>query len=1367
MSFKYITRSKKKQSLSDQLDIGAGRYVHNVQFTSSKATEEHVLYEDRSLSLASRPNSDWPESSNTKTGHYVYNLEFPPIVDLTSDQSYTCNAKLSSDGVSLGTKSVSCNHETTGIPIDSPSDVHVSSTAKGSLTQSDRPNFTKLHAEYKEEWRRNPPPNESRPMRLFEFIWSHCDGKTNKYNIDYGSDNSLEKKLKESEEKRGKPLREIFADMDAKDESKRKAMEDEICNEKDYSEEKSLRSTLSNQSLVDFFSCRDHDNVDINVNKSDNSSLSSGDVDNSKPSSLPFDKCNQITLAVPCSTRTNSISNVLHIPDGFSEIYYNSDADNEKVKKLNQFKFYVTDSLLEEMSKLYPKSGDFISDDLSNDVVMDKNKFSSNFTKMFPKDRIFINYLQLRQAVSEFFKHWNLLCKSNGKSLRCSYSHTPAKKKVISDSNIIGGDTNRQSTASVVKCPFHIKWTLLDHKRPYRHDIFYRVKISSIVSTEHTCMMSNLSYRHALRKSTGHNKIDLKNMNTAVSVLKMNPSMPTQMLRPLLKDSLPSHTNIDGKFVDNFRRRVAIYHAKNPNHEILTMEECKALSQHKDLTQGDFIGMNDPLVRANLNNMYGKIMENDNKVWSALQFLIECKKTINGFDYRILRGTAGNPTALLYMTSRMRYNLIRYGNIMFIDGQKRKYNRLNWPYIGPVIKNSDNRIGVTCEAIVTTEDIDTYTWIFKSMVSIEPRWSFSKLQILYGDGLVTKKLLLNLGISDTCILHGDFYHLFKENWPKPENFGIVAFRLVKPYLFKMLLSKTETEWDLAFQEASQKLTAYPTKLELLKKIHGNPSYYAGYVTRKVVGNLSLNGTAPSEQNHSSIVAFNGETMLGSICDHLKSLCERQQQICNKENDFETEHLIRLNHFKPTLDGEFAYEEIQAMKALSIAPHKNYFVKQLKSSEGLQISFNDSNQCYQVWPAGESFDHDNDDHVIIKRGGRCKCWRRVDFDIQCKHELRIQPKFKIGDWGHRWYNRREFNKHYPNMSTFEVNPEIINIDDTQHDVECNNSNVTGSAIPPKFEDSESGNEVIYLETRKMDESVEDKAVNSIIENDKSKVSYSDVLELATDLCRTVSGNPPLCKITYGYLFEWISKLRQGEDFDVIFSNKGLPKESTTTTRNQPFAAVVTPPGGMVTKKRNRYKSSEELRRRNFKYQRKEECDNDTCDIMSPNLKECGKVTKSKNHNIDEYYVGAGMQERKYCFLCRQPKCTRWNCKVLQCYEKVPGRILPKGHQESRDKLISLISTVDNHVICHNRSNEDKRIIYHQFPSKIKALIVHKKYIIEDNSSHISPHENVCIECTLLGDLGVPIENYSGVLFTKNSVIRHIARSRNNLVVDNLS
>ena len=143
----------------------------------------------------------------------------------------------------------------------------------------------------------------------------------------------------------------------------------------------------------------------------------------------------------------------------------------------------------------------------------------------------------------------------------------------------------------------------------------------------------------------------------------------------------------------------------------------------------------------------------------------------------------------------------------------------------------------------------------------------------------------------------------------------------------MLLSKTVAEWDNAFNEASNKLIGHPVRLDLLRKIHADPDYYAGYVTRKIVGNLSLNGTAPSEQNHSSIVACNGDNMLGSICEHLKALCERQQQICNKENDYETDHLIRSNHYKPTLDGEMAYEELVARQALSDVPHRNCFVKQ--------------------------------------------------------------------------------------------------------------------------------------------------------------------------------------------------------------------------------------------------------------------------------------------------------------------------------------------------------------------------------------------------------------------------------------------------------
>ena len=157
-------------------------------------------------------------------------------------------------------------------------------------------------------------------------------------------------------------------------------------------------------------------------------------------------------------------------------------------------------------------------------MFMNKEQFSSNFRKMFPKDRLFINIIQLRQTIQLFFKHWNLLCKNNGKNIRCSYSHTPGKKKSCLDDCSTTNKSGRQSTSSLVQCPFQVKWTLVDHKKPYRHEIFYKVKISKIVSTEHTCMMSHISYRHALQKAKGHNKIDLSLMNTAVFVLKINAS---------------------------------------------------------------------------------------------------------------------------------------------------------------------------------------------------------------------------------------------------------------------------------------------------------------------------------------------------------------------------------------------------------------------------------------------------------------------------------------------------------------------------------------------------------------------------------------------------------------------------------------------------------------------------------------------------------------------------------------------------------------------------------------------------------------------------------------------------------------------------
>ena len=69
----------------------------------------------------------------------------------------------------------------------------------------------------------------------------------------------------------------------------------------------------------------------------------------------------------------------------------------------------------------------------------------------------------------------------------------------------------------------------------------------------------------------------------------------------------------------------------------------------------------------------------------------------------------------------MRYNLLRYGDIISLDSHKNQYNSIGWPYIGPISKIFENKLGVTAGGIVTSEDIDTYTWMFQVMMFIEPR----------------------------------------------------------------------------------------------------------------------------------------------------------------------------------------------------------------------------------------------------------------------------------------------------------------------------------------------------------------------------------------------------------------------------------------------------------------------------------------------------------------------------------------------------------------------------------------------------------------------------------------------------------------------
>ena len=246
-------------------------------------------------------------------------------------------------------------------------------------------------------------------MRLMEFIWSQCKPTGAPYQ--YDMNDPRDKKLYEISQQNKQSHKEFLASSDELDKSKSPSDTDD-----ELSDNFSTVSQLSQQSLVHFFgketnsSLVQNEQIETNVSvlESDTEEFDKGDES----------KTSSVTSSIRCTNCTDVIVNnpsepkrlKCHVPEFYYGLYYSDDSDDAKVLKLKE-QNWITDSLLEEMSHYYPKKEDVTRDPLTNDISMSKDSFSINFRKMFPPERIFINYIQLREAVKNIFQAIELVIK--------------------------------------------------------------------------------------------------------------------------------------------------------------------------------------------------------------------------------------------------------------------------------------------------------------------------------------------------------------------------------------------------------------------------------------------------------------------------------------------------------------------------------------------------------------------------------------------------------------------------------------------------------------------------------------------------------------------------------------------------------------------------------------------------------------------------------------------------------------------------------------------------------------------------------------------------------------------------------------------
>ena len=121
--------------------------------------------------------------------------------------------------------------------------------------------------------------------------------------------------------------------------------------------------------------------------------------------------------------------------------------------------------------------------------------------------------------------------------------------------------------------------------------------------------------------------------------------------------------------------------------------------------------------------------------------------------------------------------------------------------------------------------------------------------------------------------------------------------------------------------------------------------------------------------------------------------------------------------------------------------------------------------------------------------------------------------------------------------------------------------------------------------------------------------------------------------------------------------------------------------------------------------------------------------------------------------------------IRKYAVQRGVILRENRQTERDNHLQFITNTSGGN-CFKRFQEDKRVVYYEFPSKVKALILYKKYVVQNDAVLLLHISNLCVECTVLGERGIPMNLYVKALFSSGCVGRQVAKASTSLILNNM-
>lgn len=364
----------------------------------------------------------------------------------------------------------------------------------------------------------------------------------------------------------------------------------------------------------------------------------------------------------------------------------------------------------------------------------------------------FCNYYQLKQLMKSFGSEWGFTVGTvAGWQLHCSYG---VKTKAYTSQ--VSPGKQRAKASLKVGCGFKIMTSPRSKASP---KIKTPVKITQ-KSLEHTdsCEPGVDTLIIAKRASGEYfSKLDLAKLTEICRIINAGP-VNANTLRMLLRDHIPDKVPITSTDVHNVRARV--FKLMQSGDINLDVNEATKIINFSGLESNEMVKLGTDVSAQKAREFLRQTLQQTDAAWKVPAYLDLLSKNDPYFDYRIARNESQAPIGVVWISKTMREDLLRFGEMCFLDAMKRQLNVLHWKYISPTVLDHEFRAKSVSESLFIEEDLDNYAFVINAMFEMEPLFEKQRLRLIFADGFISDSLLPKIGLArETTHVFSDHFHL--------------------------------------------------------------------------------------------------------------------------------------------------------------------------------------------------------------------------------------------------------------------------------------------------------------------------------------------------------------------------------------------------------------------------------------------------------------------------------------------------------------------------------------------------------------------------------------------------------------------------------